>query len=136
MILELLRRGIRTQRIAGFGLAILQIALSGIALADEPPCRQAPRVVEQCFTVHGRISVHPNMRPYLWPFGTRRMLGIASPDGAIIMPPELKAIFKDRIVNQAIGDFEVCPFTRRRAGVMQLVCVEAAKHLIVREGRE
>jgi hypothetical protein len=52
------------------------------------------------------------------------------------MPLQLKSIFQNRIENQAVGDFEVCPFTRRRPGVMQLVCIAGVSHLTVRERRE
>jgi hypothetical protein len=118
------------------GIAFFQLGLSNIATAAAPPCRQDPRVVEQCFIIHGRLSVHANMRPYLSPIGARRLLGIASPDGAITMPLQLKSIFQNQIENQAVGDFEVCPFTRRRPGVMQLVCIAGVSHLTVRERRE
>src|SRR5215472_5616632 len=72
-------------------IAASQIALGGGAAAETLPCKQDPRIIQQCFAVHGRLSVHANMRPYLWPIRTNRLLGVASPDGAIIMPPELTA---------------------------------------------
>src|SRR5215469_1445078 len=65
-------------------IAASQIALGGGAAAETLPCKQDPRIIQQCFAVHGRLSVHANMRPYLWPIGTNRLLGVASPDGAII----------------------------------------------------
>ena len=76
------------------------------------------------------------MRPYLWPIGTNRLLGVANPDGAIIMPPELERLFAARIDRQLFGYFEVCPFTRRRPGVMQMVCIAGASNLTVRDGPE
>lgn len=117
-------------------VAASQIVLGGVAAAETPPCNQHPRIMQQCFTVHGRLSVHANMRPYLWPIGTNRLLGVASPDGAIIMPAELERLFAARIGRQVFGDFEVCPFTLRRPGVMQLVCIARATNLTVRDGRE
>ena len=30
------------------------------------------------------------------------------------------------------GDFEVCPFTAERKGVMQFVCIESASHVVVK----
>ena len=83
--------------------------------------------------VDGRLSVRANMRPYLSVFGTRRVIGIASPDGAIIMPAELVDISKNGIGRQAIGSFKVCPVTRRRPGVMQLGCIAQANRLRIRE---
>ena len=37
---------------------------------------------------------------------------------------------------QVFGDFEVCPFTRRRPGIMQMVCIAGASNLTVRDGPE
>jgi hypothetical protein len=112
----------------------LCLALSGAAAAAETPCRSDARLVGACFAVHGRITVRANMRPYLWPLGSRRLIGIASPDGAIVMPAEIEQVFAtpagfDKAV---FGDFTVCPFTRQRPGIMQLACIEAVKHLTVR----
>ena len=94
---------------AACAIAVLQIVSGGLAVAEEPPCRRDPRIVVQCFTVRGRLSIHANMRPYLWPVGTKRLLGIANPQSSAVMPLELEGIFKRRIEDQAIGDFEVCP---------------------------
>src|SRR5215469_16785151 len=51
-------------------IAAFQIALGGVAAAETLPCKQDPRIIQRCFAVHGRLSVHANMRPYLWPIGT------------------------------------------------------------------
>jgi hypothetical protein len=114
---------------------LAQLALAQAGFAQTPACKGDARLIGQCFVVHGRLSVHANMRPYLWPVGTRRLLGIASPDGAIIMPAELQSLFAAHLDRQAFGDFEVCPFTRQRPGVMQMVCIAAVTHLAVREAR-
>jgi hypothetical protein len=45
------------------------------------------------------------------------------------MPRELPVSF-DRDI---YADFNVCPFSPRRPGVMQRVCVESTKRRIVRE---
>jgi hypothetical protein len=31
------------------------------------------------------------------------------------------------------GDFEVCPFTPRRPGEMQMICIESGKNLVARK---
>jgi hypothetical protein len=31
------------------------------------------------------------------------------------------------------GDFEVCPFTPRRTGEMQMICIESGKNLVARK---
>jgi hypothetical protein len=59
---------------------------------------------------------------------------IASPDGAILWPSELARLFADPrdFDKAAYGDFETCPFTRRRPGIMQLACIAGLRHLDVR----
>ena len=97
------------------------------------PCKDDSRLAGQCFVVHGRLSVRANMRPYLWPVGTRRLLGIADPDGEIVMPADLERLFAAHLDRQAFGEFEVCPYSRQRPGIMQMVCIASVRHLVVRE---
>jgi hypothetical protein len=109
---------------------LFQAGIAMVGFAETPACTQNTQLVGQCFTVQGRLSVHANMRPYLWPSGTHRLLGIASTDGAIIMPPEIERIFASPPFDrQLFADFDVCPFTRPRPGIMQMVCIAAARHL-------
>lgn len=96
-------------------------------------CRGSPKVVAACFMVHGRLSAGADtIELRLWPIGTKRMLGVS--DGPAINDAEHpiypKALrFPDE--NGAIyGDFEVCPFTPKRDGEMQFVCIESASHVI------
>ena len=113
---------------------LLQIGIAMVGIAQTSACTQNTSLVGQCFTVHGRLSVHANMRPYLWPIGTHRLLGIASPEGSIIMPTEIERIFASPPFDQQLfADFEVCPFTRARPGIMQMVCIAAARNLKIRK---
>jgi hypothetical protein len=119
-------------------LASVLIGASAVgpgSAAAEEACKENPRLVGQCFSVHGRLSVHANLRPYLSVRGSGRLIGIASLDGQIIMPAELVGKFEQSVDRQVSGDFEVCPFTRRRPGVMQLGCIAGAKHLTATEGK-
>ena len=107
-------------------------AMGGIS--EAPTCTQNTQLVGQCFTVRGRLSVHANMRPYLWPIGTHRLLGIASLEGTTIMPNEIERIFASPPFDrQLFADFEVCPFTLPRPGTMQMVCIAAARNLKIRK---
>ena len=113
---------------------LLQIGIAMVGIAQASACTQNTSLVGQCFTLHGRLSVHANMRPYLWPIGTHRLLGIASPEGSIIMPTEIERIFASPPFDQQLfADFEVCPFTRARPGIMQMVCIAAARNLKIRK---
>jgi hypothetical protein len=115
-------------------LVILVLAVP--ALAAPPKCKENPKLVAACYSIHGRLEFGADtVRYYLWPVGTKRMLGItAGPrlDDADdpILPSDLKRSFGD--VEAIYGEFEVCPFTLKREGAMQLVCVESAKKLVLK----
>jgi hypothetical protein len=95
------------------------------------PCREDPGIVDKCFTIHGRIQYGngtPGLR--IWRVGTDRMLGVFDPESEII-PDNLSEKLTGYEV-AVFGDFEVCPFTKRRQGEMQMVCVESASHLVTK----
>jgi hypothetical protein len=88
-------------------------------------CKSDPDIVDACFTVHGRMSAwngSPTLR--IWRAGTNRILG----DHDDWPLPEALARQMDWEV-EAWGDFEVCPFTKEKPGVMQMVCVESATNV-------
>lgn len=103
---------------------------------EDKSCRQHPQLVGKCFTVHGRLSVYngaPAMR--IWKVGTKRMLGISEQRFAIQGCRNVPEAIQNQL-NQDVevfGDFLVCPFTRPRAGEMQLVCIEDGKNLRVQK---
>ena len=89
-------------------------------------CAADPDLVGVCFWLHGRMSYYnggPSTR--IWRIGTKRMLGVPSETVPETIAPHFNG-FDDEVT----GDFKVCPLTRRKPGVMQMVCVEAAKHVI------
>jgi hypothetical protein len=114
-------------------LVILALAIP--AFAAQAKCKENPKVIAACYSVHGRLSLGADtVRLWLWPVGTRRMLGVTagpSLDDADdpISPPYLKFNHGDEDI---YGDFEVCPFTPQRKGAMQFVCIESAKKLVVK----
>ncbi len=99
-------------------------------------CRQHPQLAGKCFTVHGRLSVYngaPALR--IWKIDTKRMLGISEQRFAVEGYQNVPDAIRNQI-NQDVdlyGDFLVCPFTRPKAGEMQMVCVEDGKNLQVRK---
>lgn len=124
--------------------AFLLLVACGVALAQPSAklaassCRARPDLVGRCFSVRGRLSVYngtPSVR--LWKIGSRRILGVSDIDRSTgkSEPPALPASIEERLDwdKEIYGDFLVCPLTRSRPGVMQIVCVEAGKNLIVRE---
>jgi hypothetical protein len=105
------------------------------AFAAPPKCKGNPKVVDACYSVHGRLTRGADtVILRLWPVGTKRILGVtAGPElddaNDPIWPQNLKFEHGDEDI---YGDFEVCPFTPERKGEMQLVCVESASHVVVK----
>jgi len=96
-------------------------------------CKANPEVVDQCFKVHGRVRIVNGTGFVIWRIGTDRLLGVEDDDD---IPQNLiKALFRydKEWGSDVYGDFEVCPFTKRKPGEMQMVCVETASHLIVKK---
>ena len=65
-------------------LALFVIAIPMFAAA--PKCKENPKVVAACYSVHGRLSLGADtIRLRLWPVGATRMLGVTAgptPDDA------------------------------------------------------
>jgi hypothetical protein len=124
--------------------ALLFLTIVGIDVSAQSPafeakdksCREHPLLVGRCFTVRGRLSVYngsPARR--LWRVGTRRVLGISEQRFSVTGYRNVPDYIENKI-NQDVaifGDFLVCPFTREKPGEMQLVCIEGAKNVVVRQ---
>jgi hypothetical protein len=104
---------------------------------SERACKKNPKIVSQCFQIHGRAFTSdgtPDLR--IWRVGTKRIVGVtasATADDAEdpIAPDNLlRALGTDQ--HFVFGDFEVCPFTPEREGQMQMVCVERAENLVTK----
>jgi hypothetical protein len=99
-------------------------------------CKKNPEVVSACYVVHGRATFGPGTPALrIWPVGTKRMLGVTAGPVADdaddpICPQKMLQFTAGS--EEILGDFEVCPFTPKREGAMQMVCVESASHLVVR----
>lgn len=107
---------------------------AGAAPGPTRPCRGQPALVGRCFAVRGRLSLYngaPTIR--LWRAGTKRVLGVSASyarEGYSSIPAELEGRLSWE--TELWGEFTVCPFTRRRAGEMQMVCVESARNVVSR----
>ena len=109
------------------------VVVSAPAFADPinaaVSCKSNPAVVAACFTVRGRLTVAngtPGLR--IWPVGSHRLLGVVPAEHEII-PDILRG--KANGEQSVFATFEVCPFTKSRAGAMQLVCVESATNIVI-----
>jgi len=126
----------------------VQIAmlLSCIAILAQPKpkpdkaaaqCKNNAHLVGQCFRLHGR-ALFSNGTPSLriWHIGTNRILGITDrPQADDAEDPNAPASLLNALGgfdHFVFGDFEVCPFTPKRQGHMQMVCVERAENLAIK----
>jgi len=98
------------------------------------PCKAHPHVIEPCFKFRGRLNAWNGAPTYrIMHFGTKRILGVsdsmALPDYWKI--PESVAAHLKTFDSAVIADFEFCPFTKDRPGVMRLGCIESATNFKV-----
>jgi predicted dehydrogenase len=108
-------------------LAVLLSPATAV-LADKCTCCGEYRSVGPPFRVHGRLSIwNGNPAVRIWIVGTHRMLGIR--DGTAY-PTNLEQLLVSPDT-EVFGDFVVCPLTRYKKGVMQVVCVDSASNLRV-----
>ena len=116
-------------------LCVLALAAGAVpeARAQQPApaeqsCKCSPARAGECFTVHGSVSVYrraPTVRISI--VGTKRVLGLK---GGV---PEWLEEDLEVPGNVVTGDFLVCPLTRRKAGTIQLVCIESANDMVLTE---
>jgi hypothetical protein len=111
------------------------LAASAATIAQEAivPCKGAPAIVGECFTVHGRLAVYNGIPIRIWVAGTRRMLGVKdATGGGVTVRPEIQRLLSqgDPMEIAVFGDYDVCPLSKAHPGWMQFVCVESAAHLM------
>jgi len=119
-------------------LTVAVAAGTSIARAEQEcsrPCREHPQLVAPCFTARGGMNFAngaPSVR--IWLVGTMRILGVS--EGKYYdpkycnLPSDILA--KLSWDTDLFGDFVLCPFERSQPGLMQLVCVDGGKNLVVR----
>jgi len=117
-------------------LAAIVVPLRSTATSqNDKSCREHPKLVGKCFSVHGRLAVYngaPALR--ILKLGTKRILGVSEQrfavEGYRNVPEEVTAkLDQDKLL---YGDYTVCPFTRAREKEMQLVCIEKVSNLVVK----
>ena len=119
--------------IVGLMLAIISalVGVSAAALAENQcVCGGENKIVGPSSKIHGRLSAWngtPSLR--IWIIGTNRMLGVR--DGTPL-PRNLEDLMGN-FDTEIYGDFTVCPLTQLKRGVMQIVCVNSASNLTIRQ---
>ena len=115
-------------------LALLAILTTTPLFAQQTKsCKDSPRVIGQCFQIHGRVRVVNGAGTVIWRIGTDRLLEVE--DEELVPANFSKAVYGpgDVYGRDVFGDFEVCPFSKSKPGEMQMVCVESASRLVVRD---
>lgn len=137
-----MRRGLILASAAFFLVSVIALLLVPDSIsAREPkiePCKGGTAVVGECFAIHGRYSLYNGGSPRtrIWITGSKHLLGVEDlmkdQDNEIPwIPANLKSHLEPGV--DVFGDFEVCPLTKERAGAMQMVCVESASHLVIKD---
>jgi hypothetical protein len=122
-----------------FSLTVASVGVFAQDAASPKHCKDHPKVIGSCFTFRGRLQQWngaPTMR--IFRFGTRRILGVSdgmsSPDYWQI-PDNLSGAMTS-FDSTIIADFEFCPFTADKPGVMRLGCVESAENIRLESNAE
>ena len=124
-------------KLLGFLMTVLHL-LTANAVA-KGVCIEKP--IGPCLTVHGRLSIYngnPTLR--IWKIGTKRLLGVINGEDteAPVVPAELRKAEISKALTEGssiYADFEVCPLTEEKAGVMQYVCIDSVTNVVVRKLR-
>jgi len=111
--------------------ALLLLLCAAPAADTATQCKGNPAVIGKCFRVRGRLRAYngnPTFR--IWPIGTKRLLGVtgARPGEEPILPKDLHCGFDCDV----FADFEVCPFSESKPGVMQRTCIESADNRVIK----
>lgn len=114
-------------------LAVLGMASAIFGANNPTKCAERTDLAGPCYQVQGRLSLwngSPGVR--LWVIGTKRVLGVGTleDDEYNIMPAKVSSQFLNT-ATQVFADFQVCPFEKDIPGHMRMVCIEAAKNMIV-----
>jgi hypothetical protein len=114
------------------------IAMLALTTAQSIPKSQA-HPPASCQVVHGQMFLTngtPSVRIAV--IGTRRILGVTQQDQTMDQLPVPRALLQ-RLTNPKAnedlaihGDFNVCAVTKSVPGVMQMVTVKSASHLVVK----
>lgn len=87
-----------------------------------------------CITVHGRLSIYNGSYiERLWPVGTNRLIALVDADDTDAdLPLSLTRLFElgPPTTVAIYGDYEICPTTMQRPGVMQHARLVRASHLV------
>ena len=102
----------------------------------EPPCHENPNLVGPCLKIRGVLRPWNGTPTYrISRIGTKRILGIEEWSKRLAGYCALPKYLQDTIEvahKEIVADFVVCPLTKSRPGVMQMVCVDSATHIVTR----
>jgi hypothetical protein len=106
-----------------------------MSVCGRPAVAAPSKPAGPCFQVRGRLAIWngaPAVR--IWPVGTRRMLGVHTPEGEgygdDLMPVAVRAMVETAPEHTVVyGNYRVCPLTAERPGRMRIVYIARAWRL-------
>jgi hypothetical protein len=102
----------------------------------EPPCHENPNLVGPCLRIRGVLRPWNGTPTYrISRLGAKRILGIEEWSKRLAGYCGLPQYLRDTIEighKEILADFVVCPLTKSRPSVMQMVCVDSATHIVTR----
>lgn len=119
-------------------IILCTLLIPTIAMSSENQliCKENKEIIGPCKTIRGRLSIYNgNPSTRIWIVGTKRLLGIREINETEITESLETPIVPINILKniafgvQIFADFEVCPFTESKPGIMQMVCVESASNI-------
>ncbi len=107
----------------------------GMAQQVAPSCKTSPNVVGACFTVDGRLFVVEGRPRIRIQFDGDWMLGVYDrqfrPDSDDVVPKSVDMLLSRDPRSTAVdGAYVVCPFEKDASGLIRMVCIESADHLV------
>jgi hypothetical protein len=113
-------------------MLLASMPTAALAAGDVPQCKGSPKVVGDCLTVYGKLSVYsgkPSIR--IWPIGTKKLYGVEDTDGdpeTVYLPPNLRKALESS-PRELNGKYQMCPLDVERDNRLTPVCLESASQL-------
>jgi hypothetical protein len=102
-------------------------------------CKADPRIIGECFTIHGRLGLSngtPSIR--IWQIGTINLFGVNSITHSLYhqkISDQDPMIFERHLTwdQDIFGDYLVCPLTHQKPDTMQIICIESAANISIKK---
>ena len=110
------------------------VASAALAEEDARQCKGNPKVIGECFVVHGRLARYFNSQVKLWPVGSKHLMHLGPLNYEYTPFPKYMADLFFEIQgtpSRLFGDYLVCPFSEMDENSGQSICIESATKLVL-----